>query len=327
LKTLSAVIVKTNDGLKGETKLKLTQIIGSCFVALLCSVLAHAQSERTFVSTHGADNTDCGSSDLPCRSFSFALTKTNPGGEVIALDSGIYDPLNIVISQSVTLTAAPGVHAEVSNPVNAGDRINVNAATSDDVVIRNLYLSKQGSGGTANGIGVNRVGSLHIENCVISGFNFGIRFNPDASAEGFIEDTTVRNCASDGVLVGSQAGTIKVSINHCRLQNNGRGLEVSFGKATVRDTIASGNATSGFFVVGDGDLNLENCEASNNQDGVAVEGTGPTSTIGTVSNSIITNNRRYGFLQSGGVFHSLGNNVVRRNGTNTSGAINLIPGT
>src|SRR5262245_3916964 len=116
--------------------MKLTNIIGASLIVLMCFVRAQAQSDRTFVSTHGADNTDCGSSDLPCRSFSFALTKTNPGGEVIALDSGIYDPLNIVISQSVTLTAAPGVHAELSNPLIEGDRINVNAGTGDDVVIR-----------------------------------------------------------------------------------------------------------------------------------------------------------------------------------------------
>jgi hypothetical protein len=134
--------------------MKLNSMITALFVMLLCFAQAQAQSDRTFVSSHGVDNTDCGSFDLPCRSFNVALPKTNAGGEVIALDSGIYDNFNIVISQSVTLAAAPGAHAELSNNNNSTDRITVSAATSDRVVLRNLYLSKQsGSGSGAFGVG------------------------------------------------------------------------------------------------------------------------------------------------------------------------------
>jgi len=60
--------------------MKLTHIISASFVMLVCVVLAQAQSDRTFVSAHGTDNSDCGSSDLPCRSFGFALAKTNAAG-------------------------------------------------------------------------------------------------------------------------------------------------------------------------------------------------------------------------------------------------------
>jgi len=57
-------------------------------VAILLGISqAQAQSDRTFVATTGADSAACGPSDVPCRTFTTALTKTNAGGEVIALDS------------------------------------------------------------------------------------------------------------------------------------------------------------------------------------------------------------------------------------------------
>jgi hypothetical protein len=75
--------------------MKLRYIISAVFVVVSCTALAQAQSDRTFVAAHGIDNTTCGTFDAPCRSFNVALPKSNPGGEVIALDSGIYDNSNI----------------------------------------------------------------------------------------------------------------------------------------------------------------------------------------------------------------------------------------
>jgi len=107
------------------------------------------------------------------------------------------------------------------------------------------------------------------------------------------------------------------------------GLDVvSHARVTVRDSVASGNGGAGFAVAG-GDLNLENCEASNNDTGVfVIPLSSSESATATVSNSIVTNNHSLGFQQAnGGVFQSLGNNTVRRNGTNTSGTITVISGT
>jgi len=43
-----------------------------------------------------------------------------------------------------------------------------------------------------------------------------------------------------------------------------------------------------------------------------------------VSHSVATNNLNFGFVQSTGVFKSLGNNLVDGNGTDTSGTITVI---
>jgi len=308
--------------------MNLTRIISASFIMLICVVLAQAQSDRTFVSAHGTDNTDCGSSNLPCRSFTFALTKTNAGGEVIAIDSGIYDNSPITITQSATLTAAAGAHVELFSNGPSGIGIQVNASTSDTVVLRNLYVSGKLGGPTTVGIQGLRVGTLHIENCVVSGFDEGVSLGVNASAQATIQDTIVRDCGL-GIHAASSAGILKVSIDHCRIQDSVNDGVFIFTRArvTVRDSVASGNGNAGFFV-GGGELNLEHCEASNNLQGVAASGDSTSSGTATVSNCIVTNNAQTGFAQIGiGVFHSLGNNTVRRNGANTSGTITVITAT
>ena len=75
----------------------------------VASVSASATSQRTFVSHSGLDTNPC-SVDSPCRSFAAAITQTNPSGEVVAVDSAGYGP--VTISQSVTIVAPLGVHAQ-----------------------------------------------------------------------------------------------------------------------------------------------------------------------------------------------------------------------
>jgi hypothetical protein len=240
-----------------------------------------------------------------------------------------------VITISVTLTAAPGAHAELSNTNNATDRILINAQTTDRVVLRNLYLNRQGSagGGLKNGVEVDRVGVLHIENCVIEGFNEGIAFNLANSAQVFIQNTSVRNSIADGVVFFASAGLIKAAIDDSHFDNNGtsgayNGIDILLrSRVVVRNSTASGNGAAGFSISG-GDLNLENCAASNNRDGVVASGDATNNGNALISNSIFTNNTRYGFYQlNTGTISSLGNNVVRRNSTNTFGTITTVSGT
>ena len=304
------------------------------FVILIASSFASAQSDRNFVSVKGVDSVTCGPITDPCHTFNVAIPKTNSGGEIIALDSGVYDPFNIVISLSVTLTAAPGVHAEISN-TNSGDRITINTTSSDTVILRNLYISKQSGGGASTGIKVTSVGALHIENCVISGFTNGISFDLNNAAQAFISDTVVRNNVGDGVIFFTGTGTLKASVNHCRFEHNGvAGSTIANGvnllaasKVTVRDSVAADNTGSGFSVSG-GDLSLQDCEASNNVDGIVASNSGTAIGRAFVSNCSVTNNSGNGFRQLGtGVLNSFGNNIVRRNGTNTTGTITAVTGT
>src|SRR2546422_3133308 len=96
-------------------------------------------AQRTFVASSGSDANPC-THDLPCRSFNAAIAATTAGGEVVALDSAGYGPATI--TGSIALIGAPGIHAGIS--VFSGVGIDVNAGSSDKVVLRNLYVNGLG---------------------------------------------------------------------------------------------------------------------------------------------------------------------------------------
>jgi hypothetical protein len=294
---------------------------------------AQAQLDRSFVSTTGTDSATCGDQISPCRDFNAALSRTNGGGEVITLDSGIYALTNITVTKGVTLTAAPGIHADLYNTTD-NNRITVDTGASGTVVLRNLYIKGKPGGTNAYGIGVAQVGSLQVENCVIDRFSQGIGSSAmQNSADFFIKDTIIKNSLSSGIEINTSAGLVRAVVDHCQFVNNGTsgigdGITVTQrGRVSVRDSIATSNAGAGFIVVG-GDLSLDNCESSNNDYGVYAGSSETNSGTATVSNSLVTNNKSFGFRQAGnGVFNSLGNNTVRRNAANTTGTINTVSGT
>lgn len=55
---------------------------------------AHAQGARSYISPSGSDNRPC-SRNQPCRTFDGALAKTEAGGEIVAMETGTYDPTTI----------------------------------------------------------------------------------------------------------------------------------------------------------------------------------------------------------------------------------------
>ena len=318
----------------------MTRLIAfSTSLFFLCLTI-NAQSDRTFVSAKGIDSPTCSSFTDPCRSFNVAIPKTNSGGEVIALDSGIYDAFNIAVPMSLTIAAAPGAHVELTD-TGSGDRISINTGSGGGTVtLRNLILIRRGTG-TGNGINLVSGGNLQIENCVIDGFRFGINVSVTASAQVSISNTVVRNSTADGLAVFAATGSrAKVSVDKSRFENTsgadsssvlGHGIYVSDrSKVTVRNSVATGNSGAGFVAEGDGaDIAVDNCEVSNNKNGiVASNNFGTGGGAAAVSNTVVTYNSGTGFLQSStAVFNSFGNNVVRRNGTNTGGTISVVTGT
>jgi hypothetical protein len=100
---------------------------------------ARADGARSYISPSGSDNRPC-SRNQPCRTFDGAMAKTDAGGEIVAMETGTYDPATI--TKSITLAAAPG--ADVSIRATAGSAVTVNANTGDTVVLRGLRLGGPG---------------------------------------------------------------------------------------------------------------------------------------------------------------------------------------
>jgi hypothetical protein len=207
---------------------------------LLCASPLFAV-QRTFVASYGLDTNPC-THDQPCRAFTAALAVTSAGGEVVALDSAGYG--TATIAQSVTIAAAPGIHAGVSVPSGSG--ITINGAATDKVALRNLYIN--GTGGS-NGIELTAAGTLHVEHCVVTGFsnaNIHIAAN---GANVTIEDSTIRQ----GDLIGIWAITAaNLILTKSRVDG--------FANTGIRTT--------------DGTLLIQNCTIANTINGLVVGGSG-----------------------------------------------------
>jgi hypothetical protein len=297
--------------------------IGFFAVIALCGSPVAAQLNRTAVSINGVDGNPCTPAS-PCRTFSYALTQTNAGGEVVAIDSGGYGPFSI--TKSVTVLAAPGVHAGVT--ASSADAIVINAGASDKVIIRGLTLSGLGTGNS----GISSTGGaseVYVENCVIDGFlNYGIISFLNIR----ILDTVIRNCGT-GIWVDNAGSVIKATIDHVQVTDISGGSAVLPGVGIlcwrnttmlVRNSLVAYASSRGLYAQGGGKLNIENCFVVNNGTGIEAAETGTlvrVSNTMTAANDIGWSNS----MQSG--FESFGNNKTRGNTTDIggTGVIPIVP--
>jgi hypothetical protein len=232
-------------------------------IALVLFALApHTQAavQRTFVSTSGVNNPAC-SLAAPCRDFATAIATTSLGGEVIVLDSGGYG--GATIAQSVSITAPTGVYAGIS--VFGGDGITINAGASDIVKLRGLTLN--GLGG-ANGIVVNSVGLLEIDDVRVSGFSFrGLDF---AAPNGrlTVTNSVFENSGESGLHAQTTSGTATITLDRSRFDHNAANGAVIATHVTgsILNSTASHNASVGFLIDAGGIATLANCKVSDTYD-------------------------------------------------------------
>jgi Right handed beta helix region len=303
-------------------KLRLITFIGvaGLISGALCST-AQAQL-RVFVSGLGDDLNPC-TRTAPCRNFQRGHDAVAAGGEVVALDSAGYGA--VTITKSVTLDGA-GQHAGIT--ASSGIAITVNAAGAK-VVLKDLTLN--GVGAASSGVHATAVSVLHIEGCVVNGF-VGTGITVSAGSEIYINDTIARNNGGNGISI-TPTSTVTASISHCRAENNDFDGFFAFknSRVTVSHSVAAGNGGSGFRANSNesgttAEMNVDHCVASDNLTGFLAQGAGGGTAIMRVARSTATANSNFGFVNSLGIFESLGDNLVRGPGI-TSGLITVVPGT
>ena len=292
---------------------------GLC-LSVLCLAAASPAfglANRVFASARSGNHANsCDNVNTPCKTFVGAVAQLNSDGEVIVLDSGGYGP--VTITKGVTIEAPAGVTGFIHPP--SGDAITVNAGPIATVTLRGLVLNV----GTGNGITVNSVGTLNVENCFVTGFtNQGIRMNITARLN--VKGTDITKC-SIGVAIVNTNGQALVSIDHCHLDGN---TDYGFtaattapgtSKTTATYTTANGNSIGwicGSVVSSGADvLNLEFCSASENLfDGLFCDSSNPLS-VARYSTCVFANNGEVGVnRQNTGAFESRGNNTITGNGT------------
>ena len=85
----------------------IVMTMGLLLTCLSLTSTARADGARSYISPSGSDNRPC-SRNQPCRTFDGALTKTDAGGEIVALESGTYEPTTIAKSITPPSTAEIG---------------------------------------------------------------------------------------------------------------------------------------------------------------------------------------------------------------------------
>jgi len=263
---------------------------------------------RTFVAASGSDTLDCSNQLTPCRNIAAAILQTAIDGEIIILSPGEYETAPLNITKGIKVTSPSGTVAFIRQPVT------INAA-GGRVILRGLTLKGTGSG---NGVTLTAADSLSIEDSTIDRWAAGLRLNNAAASRVSMLNTIVRNNAA-GILDPGASTSNRVAISDSRFERNEKGLEILAGTFQVKDSTFSGNTASGI-VVGPGVVDIQRSEFSLN--GVGLETlAGGTARIGR---SHVFGNTTGLSAAGGSTLASFGTNVIRRNGTNTTGTISAV---
>ena len=298
----------------------LSALLGALFVVGLAIAPAHAQATRTWISGVGDDANPC-SRTAPCKTFAGAISKTAAGGEIDVLDPGGFGALTI--TKAITLDGGGG---QVASILVAGTNgINVSAATTDVVIIRNLRfngLLQTASPGLA-GIQVNTAARVVIEKCDIFGFSTaGVSVVPSSSAvQVKIQETTINNSAVGVSAKPTGGATVNISVDHSFLDaNTGGGLKADGTgggpvNVAINDSSLSLNGSNGTNAVSgpSGSVTMDLMRvtlAKNGGAGVQTNISGGGTSVVTVGDSMLSNNANAWEALNGSSLLSYKNNQV-----------------
>lgn len=257
----------------------------STLFSVLAAVTAVPSAEaalQTFVSIYGNDLNSCGPTD-PCQTIDHALTQTDPNGDVILMDSGVYD--GFFISQSATIVAPEGVEATIRRKADENQwlfTVWVNlSGRGDQVVLRNLKVL--GNDPAVYGVVVHAATNdvVVVDDCTVTG-------------------------AHDGVVHGGEGSALHVKDSI--LRGNRRGLVASGGTTHLERVVAIGNLASGVTVEPGrrAFVTISNSELRNNDVGLLFVPSGIEARV-TVESSII----------SGNPFLGIGSSIYGESGAGT----------
>jgi hypothetical protein len=279
---------------------------------------ARADGARSYISPSGSDNRPC-SRNQPCRTFDGALAKTDAGGEIVAMETGTYDPTTI--TKSITLAAAPGT--EVAIRATSGNAVTVTPGLGDTVVLRGLRLGGPGKAvaGT-NGVFVDITSpncciTVHLENMIITEFEEGVQMNLGVGARMVVSDSVLRaNKTGINFSVGG-AEANGASIERTRFEHNDTGLLAPNGNSiTVSNSVASANGTG--VQTDGGKIDLFNSVVTKNSTGIKTN----SGSVRMGYCSVIGNGT--GVSTGGGLVNSMGNNMIVNNDIDIAGTNSFI---
>src|SRR6516164_7025675 len=258
------------------------------------SASSRQRSKRSLSGAYGSDSNPC-TFLSPCRNFQQAVTNVDDGGEVTAIDSAGFGTVTIT-NKSVSITSPNGVEAGIAVP-SGGAGITINAGPNDLVSLRGLTIDGAGVG--SNGIVFNSGASLNIQECVVRNFQTNGILASATNAQLHVSDTLIADITTAppsngngiGIFIIPNSGNFTGVLSHVRLDNDyffglvaGNAVtNTAVINVTVEDSVASNSiSTNGGGIFAQGgfgatvQLMVRDSSISNNQYGVAANGTGAT---------------------------------------------------
>jgi hypothetical protein len=251
------------------------------------------------------------------------MSQTNPGGEIVVLNTGGYGP--VTINQTISIDAA-AAHGSITQ--TSGDAITIAATATDVVTIRGLFLFGRHLGG--NGITVTAAGAVFVQDTEASGFTQnGLNVNLAGSAFIGVGNCAFRDNQNDGARFSSANGTVTAYVHDTDLAlNTSSGLEAAAGtRVSVTHASAFGNLVgflSGVGASGTSDLTLQEVTAIGNGTGLSSSTGGGTATLRFVYSLVSQNTTGLAHFGSAALLGSNpADSVVIGNGTDgtTTGSI------
>ena len=280
----------------------------------------------------GDDSNPC-SRTAPCKTFAGSIAKTAAGGEIDCLDSGGFGALTI--TKAIIINCE---HVTAGVLVSGTNGFNVAAGASDVVVLKGLDIEGIGTG--LIGINFTSGAALHVEKCLIRGFQggsaLGISFAPTAAGSKLVVDDTYisengTGTTGGGVFIkpGAAGATAVAVLNSVSTNNNATGARADgTGNAgvhlSVYNSVSSGNAYGGYvaFTPAGGPsvavMVDKSTSAYNGGNGLNANGANASLLVGR---SIISGNGDAAAASNGGVIQSYGDNDIVGNGNG-----NALPG-
>ena len=201
------------------------------------TIFAEAQATRTWMSGVGDDANPC-SRTAPCKTFAGTISKTATGGEINCLDPGGFGAVGI--TKSITFDCS-GTYASILT--STGSAITIN---NPSAVVRLRGLALNGLTTSTTGVFIVNASRVTIEDSVIDGFANGVSLEAPGNAgippQLFISNTTIRNCATNGINITSAgASQSKVGVIRSQLLGNGDGIGAQNADVAVTDCLIAGN--------------------------------------------------------------------------------------
>ncbi|MDX6303498.1 MAG: hypothetical protein QOI77_467 [Blastocatellia bacterium] len=299
-------------------KFRLTIKLLAIAIFMLAVVsLAQAQAPRTWVSGVGDDANPC-SRTAPCKTFAGAISKTAPAGEISVLDPGGFGA--VTIGKSLTINGEGTLAGILNSAVNG---IIINAATTDNVFIRNISINAQNNG--LDGVKILQAKTVTLENVSIAGQTIGVEVLTGANVNVSMVNTTIKNCTTAGVRADTSAGTARVTVRNSMFTNCGTGINPKRNsRVSIEESTISAN-TLGVLVEGPGGTAialLKSCHVTNNTShGLQAGSAASTNTSAIkISDNLINNNAGAGVsISTNGIVETFMNNEI--NGNNPDGCV------